>query len=235
MTEADGAAEDSGGGVGQVDAGRAVHPHPRAPTAELLQRPPARYRPGKRPRESTLKVPTPDDRTRASVGPLQRRLRNTVDVQRFSDDRRVPLVGERQPGQTGDRLTVAQQAEQDRRRRQTRGVVERAVDRVEHPHQRRVDRRAAELLTVHADAGGRLAAPRRPDARWRGRPRWRSRCPSSATAESAPMAGDERLGRVVEDRRGLRRPARRDRPRRAPSPTTDSPRRAPAGSVKRPA
>ncbi len=44
--------------------------------------------------------------------------------------------GERHPGQARDRLTVAHQAEQDRRHRRARRVVERAVDRVEHPHQR---------------------------------------------------------------------------------------------------
>ena len=111
---------------------------------------------------------------------LQRWLGNSVGVQRLPDDGGVPLVGERQPGQPRHRLAVAQQGQQDRRRRQTRRVVERAVDRVEHPHQRRVDVGAAELLAVHLDAGRSPPTPRPPGVRWPGPPRWRSRCPSSA-------------------------------------------------------
>ena len=137
---------------------------------------------------------------------------NSVDVQAVSHDGRVALIGERQPGEPGHRLAVAQQAQQDRGRRQPRGVVERAVDGIEHPHQGRIDRRTAELLAVHADSGRLLQ--RLDHLAFDGE--------VDLGGEVVALLGDrglravpddERLGRRVEDRRWPRRPAPRDRRR----------------------
>ena len=147
------------------------------------------------------KVPVPTN-TVAQLGRLQRSLGNTVGVQRLSDDCGKSLIGERQPRQPCHRLAVAHQGQQYRRRRQTGRIVERAVDRVEHPHQRRVDVGAAEFLAVHLDAGFRhqrvdhLAFDREVDLGGEVVALLRH-------GGFGTVAGHERLGRLVEDRGGL--------------------------------
>ena len=71
------------------------------------------------------------------------------------DDRGVTLAHERQPGQARYRLSVVQQAQQNRGHRRSGGVVEGPVDRIEHPDPWRVEVGSTELLAVHGDPGCR--------------------------------------------------------------------------------
>ena len=128
-------------------------------------------------------------------------------------------IGERQPGQPGHRLAVAQQAEQDRRHRRPGGVVERAVDRVEHPHQRRIDVGAAEFLAVHLDPGRRRQ--RLDHLPLDGQVDLGGEVVALLAAPPSRRGGRRRTAR--RRRRGSRRPrrpARRGRSRPAPSTAT---------------
>ena len=201
VTEGDCAAKYPVCDVGQVDAGGAVHAQPRTEPAQIgqhLQPVPAR------------KSAAPVNVERADAGDgvrqfrrRQRRLRHPVDVQRAADHRRVALVGERQPGQPGDRLTVAQQTEQDGRHRRSGGVVDGPVDRVQDPHQRRIKGRAAEFLAVHLDT--RCSGERVDNLALDGQIDLGGEVVALlADRGVGTVTGDERDGSRVEDRRGLR-------------------------------
>ena len=97
---------------------------------------------------------------------------------------------------------MVQQAQQNRGHRRSGGVVERAVDRVQYPHPRRVDGRAAELLAVHLDSG-------RLDQRGDDLPLDRKIDLGGevvallANRRIGAVAGQERLRRRIQDRRRL--------------------------------
>ena len=95
-----------------------------------------------------------------------------------------------------------QQGQQNRGHRRSGGVVEGAVDGVQYPHPRRVDGRAAELLAVHLDSGGvdqrgdDLSLDRKVDFGG-------EVVALLGHRRVGAVAGQERLGRSVEDRRCL--------------------------------
>src|SRR5581483_10356902 len=145
------ATEYSGCGISDVDSCGAADTQPRRDPAQVFD-----YREA----VATWEPAAPLDVERADaddrilqVCGFQRRKLGSVAAQRFIDDSGEAFVGEWQPGQPGDRLAVPHQPQQYRRHRQTGRVVEGAVDRVEHPHQPRVDVGAAVFLAVHLDTG----------------------------------------------------------------------------------
>src|SRR5947208_7287376 len=99
-TETDCTAEDSSSGVGEVDPGGAVHPHPRTRAAQFLyHRKPVAAGHG----TTGLHVEgaEPDDGV-SKLRPLQPRLFDAVAAQGFTVDRSEPLTGEGYPRQPGD-------------------------------------------------------------------------------------------------------------------------------------